>query len=64
MHTSAMRSPRSVTSGCEGVVYYLRDGRVRGVLIWNARAMWTLRGLIAQPRPFRAADLMGRLPSQ
>ena len=45
----------------EGVVYYLRDGRVRGVLLWNtwgqvdnARALLTERG------PHR--DLKGRLP--
>lgn len=47
----------------EGVVYYLRDARVRGVLLWNvwgqvdeARRLITARG------PFRAADLKGRLP--
>jgi len=47
----------------EGVVYYLRDGRVRGVLLWN---VWgqvdAARELIAEPGPFRAADLKGRLP--
>ncbi len=47
----------------EGVVYYLRDGRVRGVLLWN---VWgqvdAARELIAQPGPFQAADLKGRLP--
>ncbi|MGN6562196.1 MAG: NAD(P)/FAD-dependent oxidoreductase [Thermomicrobiales bacterium] len=47
----------------EGVVYYLRDGRVRGVLLWN---VWgqvdAARRLIAAPGPYRAEDLRGRLP--
>lgn len=47
----------------EGVVYYLRDGRVRGVLLWN---VWgqvdAARRLIAEPGQFRAEDLKGRLP--
>jgi NADPH-dependent 2,4-dienoyl-CoA reductase/sulfur reductase-like enzyme len=48
----------------EGVVYYLREGRVRGVLLWN---VWdqvdAARQLIADPGPFKAADLVGRLPA-
>lgn len=48
----------------EGVVYYLRDGRVRGVLLWN---VWdqvaNARQLIAEPGPFRPEDLKGRLPA-
>jgi len=48
----------------EGVVYYLKDGRVRGVLLWN---VWSqvdhARALIAQPGPFAPADLVGRLPA-
>jgi 3-phenylpropionate/trans-cinnamate dioxygenase ferredoxin reductase component len=48
----------------EGVVYYLRGGRVRGVLLWN---VWdqvdAARRLIAEPGPFRADDLKGRLPA-
>ncbi|HZQ48541.1 MAG TPA: FAD-dependent oxidoreductase [Verrucomicrobiae bacterium] len=47
----------------EGVVYYLREGRVRGVLLWN---LWGqvdhARQLIAEPGPFRSGDLKGRLP--
>jgi NADPH-dependent 2,4-dienoyl-CoA reductase/sulfur reductase-like enzyme len=47
----------------EGVVYYLADGRVRGVLLWNT---WdqvdAARELIAQPGPFGPDDLKGRLP--
>lgn len=45
----------------KGVIYYLADGKVRGVLLWNT---WdqvdAARALIAQPGPFRAADLKGR----
>ncbi len=48
----------------EGVLYYLHDGRVRGVLLWN---VWgqvdAARRLIAEPGPFRAEDLKGRLPA-
>lgn len=45
----------------EGVIYYLKDGRVRGVLLWN---VWgqvdAARALIAEPGPFRAENLKGR----
>jgi len=48
----------------EGVVYYLRDGRVRGVLLWNVwEQVDAARKLIAEPGPFRAEDLEGRLPA-
>jgi hypothetical protein len=47
----------------EGVVYYLRDGRVRGVLLWNVQVD-APRKLIAEAGPFRAGDLWGRLPAQ
>lgn len=48
----------------EGVVYYLRDGRVRGVLLWNVwEQVDAARKLIAEAGPFRAADLRGRLPA-
>ncbi len=47
----------------EGVVYYLKDGRVRGVLLWNNWGQVdAARELIAEPGPFRAGDLKGRLP--
>jgi NADPH-dependent 2,4-dienoyl-CoA reductase/sulfur reductase-like enzyme len=46
----------------EGVVYYMSRGRVRGVLLWNT---WgkvdEARALIAQPGPFTAKELRGRL---
>jgi 3-phenylpropionate/trans-cinnamate dioxygenase ferredoxin reductase component len=49
----------------EGVVYYLEAGRVRGVLLWNT---WdqvdAARTLIAEPGPFRAEQLKGRLPAK
>jgi NADPH-dependent 2,4-dienoyl-CoA reductase/sulfur reductase-like enzyme len=49
----------------EGVVYYLRHGRVRGALLWNT---WDqvnpARRLIAEPGPFRPQDLKGRLPAR
>jgi 3-phenylpropionate/trans-cinnamate dioxygenase ferredoxin reductase subunit len=48
----------------KGVVYYLRAGRVRGVLLWN---VWdqvpNARQLIAAPGPFHPKDLIGRLPA-
>lgn len=48
----------------KGVVYYMRDGRVRGVLLWN---IWdqvdAARKLIAAAGPFHASDLRGRLPA-
>ena len=49
----------------EGVVYYLDGGRVRGVLLWN---VWdqvdAARELLAEPGPFDAASLRGRLPKK
>jgi 3-phenylpropionate/trans-cinnamate dioxygenase ferredoxin reductase component len=46
----------------EGVIYYLRDGRVRGVLLWNTWGqVEAARALIAAPGPFRPGDLKGRI---
>lgn len=46
----------------KGVIYYLEDGRVRGVVLWN---VWdqvdAARQLIAEPGPFEAKDLQGRI---
>ncbi len=46
----------------EGVVYYLRDRRVRGVLLWN---VWgqvdAARALLADTGPFEPGDLIGRI---
>ncbi len=46
----------------KGVVYYVRQGRVRGVLLWNVwKRVEYARRLIADPGPIRPADLAGRL---
>jgi NADPH-dependent 2,4-dienoyl-CoA reductase/sulfur reductase-like enzyme len=46
----------------KGVVYYLGEGRVRGVLLWSVwKQVEAARRLIAEPGPFRPADLKGRL---
>jgi NADPH-dependent 2,4-dienoyl-CoA reductase/sulfur reductase-like enzyme len=46
----------------EGVIYYLQNGRVRGVLLWN---VWgqvdAARQLIAEAGPFTPDNLKGRL---
>jgi NADPH-dependent 2,4-dienoyl-CoA reductase/sulfur reductase-like enzyme len=49
----------------EGVVYYLKDGRVRGVLLWNVwNQVPAARRLIAEPGPFTRDNLKGRLPAK
>lgn len=49
----------------EGVVYYLKGGRVRGALLWNTWGQVdAARALIAEPGPFRANDLKGRIPAK
>jgi 3-phenylpropionate/trans-cinnamate dioxygenase ferredoxin reductase component len=46
-----------------GAIYYLRDSRVRGVLLWNIwGAINAARELIAEPGPFKPEDLKKRLP--
>lgn len=48
----------------EGVVYYLKGGRVRGVLLWNTWGQVdAARALIAEQGPFTAKSLRGRLPA-
>ncbi len=48
----------------EGVIYYLRDGRVRGVLLWNVwEQVKEARKLIAEPGPFTPENLKHRLPA-
>ena len=48
----------------QGVVYYLTNNRVRGVLLWN---VWgkvdAARNLVADPGPFNPADLLNKIPS-
>jgi NADPH-dependent 2,4-dienoyl-CoA reductase/sulfur reductase-like enzyme len=49
----------------EGTVYYLREGRVRGVLLWNVlEQVEAARKLIAEPGPFRPETLKGLLPAR
>jgi 3-phenylpropionate/trans-cinnamate dioxygenase ferredoxin reductase component len=47
----------------KGIIYYLRDDRVVGVLLWD---VWgqvdAARALMAENGPFRAADLRGKIP--
>jgi 3-phenylpropionate/trans-cinnamate dioxygenase ferredoxin reductase component len=49
----------------EGVIYYMRASRVRGVLLWN---VWdeveAARRLIAEPGPVTLQELKGRLPAK
>lgn len=47
----------------KGVVYYLKEGRVRGVLLWNTWGQVdAARALIAEPGPLTPRVLRGRLP--
>ncbi len=46
----------------QGVVYYLDDGRVRGVLLWNTWGQVDVaRALVAEPGPHDADSLRGRI---
>lgn len=46
----------------KGVVYYLDDGRVRGVLLWNVwEKVEEARSLMREAGPFKAEDLKGRI---
>jgi NADPH-dependent 2,4-dienoyl-CoA reductase/sulfur reductase-like enzyme len=48
----------------EGVIYYLKDGRVRGVLLWNVwEQVDAARKLIAASGPFTRENLKGKLPA-
>jgi 3-phenylpropionate/trans-cinnamate dioxygenase ferredoxin reductase subunit len=47
----------------QGVVYYLQEGRVRGVLLWGIfEQVPHARALIAERGPFSATNLKNRLP--
>jgi len=49
----------------EGVIYYLENDCVRGVLLWNVwEQVEAARQLIAEPGPFKVEDLEGRLPAK
>ncbi len=44
----------------KGVVYYLQEGRVQGVLLWDVwESVDAARALIAKPGPFTMKDLKG-----
>jgi 3-phenylpropionate/trans-cinnamate dioxygenase ferredoxin reductase subunit len=46
----------------KGVVYYLEDGRVRGVLMWGLRdKVKDAVALMGETGPFRIEDLAGRI---
>jgi hypothetical protein len=46
----------------KGVLYYLSDGRVRGVLAWGTFGkMDAARALIAEPGPHDAGTLRGKI---
>jgi 3-phenylpropionate/trans-cinnamate dioxygenase ferredoxin reductase subunit len=48
----------------KGVIYYLRQGQVRGVLLWNVwEQVETARSLIGSRQEFQRQDLIGRLPA-
>jgi NADPH-dependent 2,4-dienoyl-CoA reductase/sulfur reductase-like enzyme len=45
----------------KGVIFYMKDARVRGVMLWNVwKKVPAARKLIAQPGPLTAKDLVGR----
>jgi NADPH-dependent 2,4-dienoyl-CoA reductase/sulfur reductase-like enzyme len=48
----------------KGVVYYMDDGRVRGVLLWNVwEKVDDARALMKEKGPFKEKDLKGRITS-
>ena len=47
----------------KGVIFYLKDERVRGALMWNVwKYVDTARALIAEPGPLAPQDLAQRVP--
>ncbi|HQV95269.1 MAG TPA: FAD-dependent oxidoreductase [Anaerolineales bacterium] len=49
----------------KGVIYYLADGRVRGVLLWNVwKKLGEARALLMEKGPFKAEELMGRIKGE
>jgi 3-phenylpropionate/trans-cinnamate dioxygenase ferredoxin reductase component len=51
------------TENREGVIYYLREGRVRGVLLWNTWGQVdAARELIGSGRAYMTDELKGMLP--
>ena len=49
----------------KGVIYYFKDGRVRGVLLWNVWGQGdAARALIAERGSFTPQNLRGRIPAR
>lgn len=49
----------------KGVVYYMDDGRVRGVLLWNVwKKVEDARALMQEKGPFKEEDLKGRIKGE
>lgn len=49
----------------KGVVYYMEEGRVRGVLLWNVwKQVDTARALMLEKGPFKAEGLIGRIKGE
>ncbi len=49
----------------KGVVYYLTEGRVRGVLLWNVwKKVDEARALLMEKGPFKAEELKGRIKGE
>jgi len=49
----------------KGVVYYLDDDRVRGVLLWNVwKQVDNARALLMEKGPFKEEDLKGRIKGE
>ena len=48
----------------EGIVYYLRDGQVVGVLLWNVwEQVEAARALVKEKRLWQSAEVCGALPA-
>jgi len=46
----------------KGVIYYLEEGRVRGVALWNFwKQVGNARALMMEKGPFKAQDLIGKI---
>ena len=49
----------------KGVIYYLNEGRVRGVVLWNVwKQVKNARALLMQEGPFKVEDLKGKIKSE
>jgi NADPH-dependent 2,4-dienoyl-CoA reductase/sulfur reductase-like enzyme len=49
----------------KGTVYYLKDGKIRGVLLWNFwKQVNNARALLNEEGPFTEEDLVGRLEAR